>query len=113
MAEAAFCLDLKASFFQVSLPRDTRHLFRCRVEDGTLVELTRLPMGHKAGPEILQITITSAIAVVTTVVRPLWAAPPLVRIDVWIDNIRIAGSKSDVTFWEAKCFVMRTVVTPR
>ncbi|RNE98627.1 putative protein tyrosine phosphatase [Trypanosoma cruzi] len=27
MAEVASCLDLKASFFQVSLPRDTRHLF--------------------------------------------------------------------------------------
>ncbi|KAF5221569.1 hypothetical protein ECC02_005458 [Trypanosoma cruzi] len=102
MAEAASCLDLKASFFQVSLPRETRHLFRCRVEDGTLVELTRLPMGYKASPEILQIIITSAIAGVTTVVHFLRAAPPLLRIDVWIDNIRIAGSKSDVTLWEAQ-----------
>ncbi|KAF5214758.1 hypothetical protein ECC02_012608 [Trypanosoma cruzi] len=101
MAEAASCLDLKASFFQVSLPRETRHLFRCRVEDGTLVELTRLPMGYKASPEILQI-ITSAIAGVTTVVHRLWAAPPLVRIDVWIDNIRISGSNSDFKLWEAQ-----------
>ncbi|RNC39811.1 target of rapamycin (TOR) kinase 1 [Trypanosoma cruzi] len=96
MAEAASCLDLKASFLQVPLPRETRHLFRCRVEDGTLVEPTRLPMAYKAGPEILQI-ITSAIAGVTTVVRCLWAAPPSVRVDVWIDNIRIAGSIGDVT----------------
>ncbi|RNC39536.1 target of rapamycin (TOR) kinase 1 [Trypanosoma cruzi] len=101
MAEAASCLDLKASFFQVPSPRETRHLFRCRVEDGTLVELTRPPMGYKAGPEILQI-ITSAIAVVTTVVHRLWAAPPSVRVGVWIDNIRIAGSKSDATLWEAQ-----------
>ncbi|RNC61780.1 rab1 small GTP-binding protein [Trypanosoma cruzi] len=101
MAEAASCLYSKAFFFRVSLPRETRHLFRCRVEDGTLEELTRLPMGYKASPEILQI-ITSAIAVVTTVVHFLWAAPPLVRIDVWIDNIRIAGSKSNVTLWEAQ-----------
>ncbi|RNC47519.1 target of rapamycin (TOR) kinase 1 [Trypanosoma cruzi] len=99
MTEAASCLDVKASFI-VSLPWETRHLFRCRVEDGTLVELTRLPMGYKASPEILQI-IASAIAVVTTVVRRLRAAPPLVRVDVWIGNIRIAGSKSDVTLWEA------------
>ncbi|PWV09263.1 hypothetical protein C3747_81g104 [Trypanosoma cruzi] len=101
MAEAASCLDLKASFFQAPLPRETRHLFRCRVEDGTLVELTRLPMGYKASPEILQI-ITSAIAGVTTVAHRLWAAPPLVRIDVWIDNIHIAVSKSDATLWEAQ-----------
>ncbi|RNF20356.1 rab1 small GTP-binding protein, partial [Trypanosoma cruzi] len=98
MAEAVSCLDSKAFFFRVSLPRETRHLFRCRVEDGTLVELTRLPMGYKTGPEIIQI-ITSAIAGVTTVVHPLWAAPPLVRVDVWIDNIRITGSKSDATSW--------------
>ncbi|RNF18557.1 target of rapamycin (TOR) kinase 1, partial [Trypanosoma cruzi] len=83
-------------------PRETRHLFWCRVEDGTLVELTRLHMGYKAGPEILQTIITSAIAVVTTVVRPLRAAPPMVRVDVWIGNIRIAGPKSDVISWEAQ-----------
>ncbi|KAF8287631.1 hypothetical protein TcYC6_0001550 [Trypanosoma cruzi] len=58
-------------------------------------------MGYKASPEILQI-ITSAIAVVTAVAHRLWAAPPLVRIDVWIGNIRIAGSKSDATLWEAQ-----------
>ncbi|RNC47759.1 target of rapamycin (TOR) kinase 1 [Trypanosoma cruzi] len=113
MAEAASCLDVKSSFFQVSLPRETRHLFRCRVEDGTLVELTRLPVGCKASPEILQIIITSAIAGVTTVAHRLWAAPPLVRVDVWTDNMRIAGPKSDVTLWEAKCFLMRPAVTPR
>ncbi|KAF8301457.1 hypothetical protein TcBrA4_0051380 [Trypanosoma cruzi] len=101
MAEAVSCLDVKSSFI-VSLPRETRHLFRCRVEDGTLVELTRLPMGYKASPEILQMVITSAIAGVTTVVHRLWAAPPSVRIDVWIGNIRIAGSKSDATLWEAQ-----------
>ncbi|KAF8275331.1 putative target of rapamycin (TOR) kinase 1 [Trypanosoma cruzi] len=59
-------------------------------------------MGHKAGPEILRIVITSAIAVVTTVVHRLRAAPSLVRVDVWIDDIRIAGSKSGVTLWEAQ-----------
>ncbi|KAF8299770.1 hypothetical protein TcYC6_0063780 [Trypanosoma cruzi] len=58
-------------------------------------------MGCKASPEILQM-IASAIAGVTTVVHPLWAAPPLLCVDVWIDNIRIAGSKSDVTLWEAQ-----------
>ncbi|KAF5221342.1 hypothetical protein ECC02_005584 [Trypanosoma cruzi] len=102
MAEAASCLNLKASFFHFSLPRETRHLFRCRVEDGTLVELTRHPMGYKASPEILQIIITSAIAGVTTVAHFLWAAPPLVRDDVWIDDIRSAWSRSDATLWEAQ-----------
>ncbi|KAF8284936.1 hypothetical protein TcBrA4_0042960 [Trypanosoma cruzi] len=39
---------------------------------------------------------------VTTVVHRLWAAPSLVRVDVWIDDIRIAGSKSDVALWETQ-----------
>ncbi|PWV12131.1 hypothetical protein C3747_53g1 [Trypanosoma cruzi] len=39
---------------------------------------------------------------VTTVVHFLRAAPPSVRIDVWIDDIRIAGSKSDATLWEVQ-----------
>ncbi|RNC55268.1 target of rapamycin (TOR) kinase 1 [Trypanosoma cruzi] len=58
-------------------------------------------MGYKASPEILQI-ITLAIAGVTTVVHRLWAASPLVHIDVWIDNINITGSKSDATLWRAQ-----------
>ncbi|KAF8277284.1 putative target of rapamycin (TOR) kinase 1 [Trypanosoma cruzi] len=37
-----------------------------------------------------------------TVVRRLRAAPPLVRVDVWIDDIRIAVSRSDATLWEAQ-----------
>ncbi|PWV04349.1 hypothetical protein C3747_154g78 [Trypanosoma cruzi] len=57
MAEAASCLDLRASFFQVSLPRETRHLFRCRVEDGTLVGLTPLPMGHKAAQKFSRLLL--------------------------------------------------------
>ncbi|ESS63789.1 target of rapamycin (TOR) kinase 1 [Trypanosoma cruzi Dm28c] len=39
---------------------------------------------------------------VTTVVHRLRAAPPSVRVDVWIGNIRIAGPKSDATLWEAQ-----------
>ncbi|ESS54927.1 hypothetical protein TCDM_13643 [Trypanosoma cruzi Dm28c] len=34
MAEAFSCLDLKVSFSRVSLPQETRHLFRCRPLDG-------------------------------------------------------------------------------
>ncbi|RNC34827.1 target of rapamycin (TOR) kinase 1, partial [Trypanosoma cruzi] len=61
--------------------------------------------------KFLQVIITSAIAGVTTVVRPLWAAPPLVRVDVWIDSIRITGSISDVTLWEVQ--VLRNAVGRR
>ncbi|RNC62204.1 rab1 small GTP-binding protein, partial [Trypanosoma cruzi] len=57
MAEAASCLDVKAFLFQVSLPREIRHLFRCRVEDGTLVELTRHLMGYKAGQKFSRLLL--------------------------------------------------------
>ncbi|RNF06623.1 target of rapamycin (TOR) kinase 1, partial [Trypanosoma cruzi] len=33
---------------------------------------------------------------------PSGVAPPLVRVGVWIDDIRIAGSKSDATLWGAQ-----------
>ncbi|EKF38873.1 dihydrolipoamide dehydrogenase, putative,acetoin dehydrogenase e3 component, putative, partial [Trypanosoma cruzi marinkellei] len=59
-------------------------------------------MRYKAGPGTLRVIITSATVEVMTVVHPLRAAPPLVCIDVWIDDIRIAGSKGDVTLWEAQ-----------
>ncbi|ORC88347.1 putative target of rapamycin (TOR) kinase 1 [Trypanosoma theileri] len=97
--EAASCLDLKASFFQVELPLETRRFFRCRVADNSIVELTRLPMGYKVSPEILQ-TVTSAIAGVPGNVKPALAAPCELRLDVWIDNIRISGKIKEVVQWE-------------
>ncbi|KAH8606503.1 hypothetical protein ERJ75_001508400 [Trypanosoma vivax] len=51
--ELATVFDMKASFFQVSLPRGNRTSFRCRTEAGRLVELTRLKMGCKCGPQML------------------------------------------------------------
>ncbi|PWU88576.1 hypothetical protein C3747_430g5 [Trypanosoma cruzi] len=102
MAEAASCLDVKSSFFpslftagdsaSLLMPRGGRHAGGSHTA----------PMGYKAGPGILQIIITSAIAGMTTVAHRLWAAPPSVRIDVWIDDIRITGSKSGATLWEAQ-----------
>ncbi|RNC41913.1 target of rapamycin (TOR) kinase 1 [Trypanosoma cruzi] len=112
MAEAAFCLNVKSSFI-VSLPRETRHLFRCRVEDGTLVDLTRLPVGYKAGPEILQIIITSAMAGVTTVAHP--SGSHLHRcVSTYGSAIyALQGRKAMRHCGKPKRLVMRTVVTPR
>ncbi|PWV12553.1 putative target of rapamycin (TOR) kinase 1 [Trypanosoma cruzi] len=102
MAEAASCLDVKASFFSclftagdsasLSMPRGGRHAGGAHTA----------PKGIQGQPRNLQIIIASAIAVVTTVVRRLRAAPPLVRVDVLTNNIRVAGSKSGATLWEAQ-----------
>ncbi|KAH8608076.1 hypothetical protein ERJ75_001338700 [Trypanosoma vivax] len=51
--EVAAVFDLKASFFRVGLPKESRASFRCRAEAGGFVELTRPPMGYKCGPEVL------------------------------------------------------------
>ncbi|ORC87264.1 target of rapamycin (TOR) kinase 1 [Trypanosoma theileri] len=56
-------------------------------------------MGYKVSPEILQ-TVTSVIAGVPEMVKPTWAAPCELRLDVWIDNIRISGNSQEVVKWE-------------
>ncbi|PWV22167.1 hypothetical protein C3747_1g348 [Trypanosoma cruzi] len=102
MAEAASCLDVKASFFpslftagdsaSLSMPRGGRHAGGA---DTTFNGIQGQPrnspdyyyLGNRGGDDGGS---------------PLWAAPPMVRIEVWIDNIRITGSKSDVTLWEAQ-----------
>ncbi|KAF8278664.1 hypothetical protein TcYC6_0002830 [Trypanosoma cruzi] len=100
MAEATFCLDLKTTFFQVftagdsaslPMPRGGRHAGGA---DTT-------PYGIQGQPRNPPDYYFSNCGV-TTVAYRLWAEPPLVRVDVWIDNIRITGSKSGATLWEAQ-----------
>ncbi|KPA75766.1 putative target of rapamycin (TOR) kinase 1 [Leptomonas pyrrhocoris] len=93
--ECATVMDLKASFFQVSLPEHTRRNFRCHLQDGTLVQLTRLPMGYKASPGLLQI-VTSTLAAHPRYVKRSLAVPTGVSVDVWIDNIRLSGKRAEV-----------------
>ncbi|ORC84925.1 uncharacterized protein TM35_000401920 [Trypanosoma theileri] len=96
--ETATLFDLKVSFFQVALPVNIRASFRCRTESGELVEFTRLPMGYKCGPEILN-TITRVLAGDPELVLPQYAAPQELHIHVWIDNIRISRLHEKVEAW--------------
>ncbi|KAF8302435.1 hypothetical protein TcYC6_0046590 [Trypanosoma cruzi] len=100
MAEAASCLDLKASFFQVftagdsaskEMPRGGRHAGGADTAPNGI-------QGQSGNSPDYYFGNCGA----TTVVRPLRAAPPLVRVDIWIDNIRSAVSRSDATLWEAQ-----------
>ncbi|EKF26561.1 hypothetical protein MOQ_009739 [Trypanosoma cruzi marinkellei] len=102
VSEAASCLELKASFFKILFTAEDSAFLSMPRGGRTLVDPTQLPMGCKTGQGTLQIIITSTIVVVTTVVHPLRAATPLVRTDLWIDNIRITGSISDAALWEAR-----------
>ncbi|KAK7201233.1 hypothetical protein NESM_000184900 [Novymonas esmeraldas] len=78
--ECASNLDLKAA----------RAAFRCHLEDGTLVELARLPMGYVARPEAMQL-LTSALVGAPSVAAGGCRCPSVLKVDVWIDNVRIAG----------------------
>ncbi|CCD15014.1 unnamed protein product [Trypanosoma congolense IL3000] len=59
--EAVALFDLEASFLQADMPRDIRAGFRCRTENGELVELNWLPVVYKGNTEIVH-TITRALA---------------------------------------------------
>ena len=49
--------DLKISFFQVEIPESARQYFRFTDADGNIYQLTRLPMGLKVSPEIMQLIV--------------------------------------------------------
>lgn len=56
--------------------------------DEKIYELLRLPMGYKAGPEIMQL-LTSSLAGMRGVVVVDYEALPTLGVDIWNGNIRI------------------------
>ena len=82
--------DLKTGFYQVSIPERSRKYFRFQDERGEWFELTRLPMGHMAAPEIMH-SLTATVAGDPTFAKPAFTYRGVVT-DIWIDNIRITGS---------------------
>lgn len=91
----AALFDLKASFYQIALPEKARSVFRMLGEDGVCYELIRLPMGYRISPELMQLLV-SALSGDSSVVRDGFQAPASVKVDVWIDNIRVSGSEKEV-----------------
>ncbi|ORC87494.1 uncharacterized protein TM35_000211000 [Trypanosoma theileri] len=55
-------------------------------------------MGYKCGPGILN-TITRVLAGDPGSVKPQYAAPKELKIQVWFDNIRISGPHKKVEVW--------------
>ncbi|PWU85799.1 hypothetical protein C3747_224g70 [Trypanosoma cruzi] len=102
MAEAASCLELKASFF------NSFYRGRLGIPFDAAWRTARWWSLHGSQwdtrPARKSSRLLLAVAEVTTVVHRLWDAPPLARVGVWIDNMRTAESKSDATLWEAQVF---------
>ncbi|KAH8616481.1 hypothetical protein ERJ75_000478000 [Trypanosoma vivax] len=84
--EVTAIFDLKAPFFQVSLPQGSRTSFRCRMQMGRLVEPTRPQSGIQAQPRS---AVRGRAGVVgdAAAVGSRYAAPRSLKIHVWIDNI--------------------------
>ena len=81
----AATFDLKASFFQVELPAQTREFFGLHTEFGCF-RYKRLPMGFSASPYVMH-AITSLAASA--------GSQAGVRTDVYIDNVRFTSKSRD------------------
>ena len=92
--DVASARDFKTGFYQVAIPEDARHLFRFCCDDGSWLEMVRLPMGHSCAPEIMH-TMAAAAAGDPEFVKPEFV-PHGVVVHCWIDNIRFCGSSQDV-----------------
>ncbi|KAH8608213.1 hypothetical protein ERJ75_001344000 [Trypanosoma vivax] len=90
--EVAAVFDLKASFFQVSLPQESRASFQCRTEAGRFVELTRLPTEYKRCLEILR-TVARVLVGGPVIVRSGCAESKSLKIRVLFVNVRISGPR--------------------
>jgi hypothetical protein len=86
--------DLRTSFFQVPIPKDSRRYFRFLDTAGNSWEMTRLPMGHTCSVELMH-TLVSALAGHPAYVQDEFAETR-VRVDSWVDNIRYTGQRQDV-----------------
>jgi hypothetical protein len=87
--------DLKLGFYQVPLTAAERTNFRFQSAAGEWYQLTRLPMGHCASVDVMQL-LTMVLAGCHEVVLPQFRCPGRSP-QVWVDGARFAGTKSQVT----------------
>ncbi|EKG03401.1 target of rapamycin (TOR) kinase 1, putative [Trypanosoma cruzi] len=100
MAEAASCLDLKAFLFHFSLPRGLGISFDAAWRTARWWSSHGSQWDTRLAQKFSRLLLRQLRC--DDGGSPLRAAPPMVRIDVRIGNVRIAGLKSDVTLWEAQ-----------
>ena len=94
-AEVGSTRDLRCGFYQVAVPPEATDLFSFPDAEGGWYRLTRLPMGHCCAPEIMH-TLTSTVAGHPGFVSPEFVVASGVRVDTWIDNIRVSGAEAAV-----------------
>ncbi|ORC82347.1 uncharacterized protein TM35_000931050 [Trypanosoma theileri] len=88
-----------------------RASFRCRTESGEPVGFTRLPMGCKCGPGVLN-TITRVLAGDPLLALPMQASLKKLKVHVWIYDIRISSLREKVEVWGTKSRITCKAVGP-
>lgn len=89
-ADCAATLDLKCGFWQMPLPRASRHFYRYRDADGVLYEMTRIMMGHSVSVELMQL-LAGVVFGDPDVVQHQYRSPAPVRI--WVDGAIFYGTR--------------------
>jgi hypothetical protein len=82
--------DLRAGFYQLELTAAERPFFRFKDTEGKLYQMTRLPMGHSAAVDLMQL-VTMTIAGDHSVSKPEFRCPHRSP-DVYVDGARFAGT---------------------
>lgn len=83
------CRDLTCSFYQIPIPPHSRSFFGFVDAEGNKWQPTRLPMGTRISPEIMQL-LMGALA------EPPKRLKKSVSLSVYIDNCRWVGQPRDV-----------------
>jgi hypothetical protein len=93
--------DLRAGFYQLELTAAERPFFRFKDSRGALFQMTRLPMGHSAAVDLMQL-ITMTIAGDHEVARHQFRCPHRSP-HTYVDGARFAGSQREgadvLAFW--------------
>ena len=92
--EAAAVGDISSGFSHIEIPFEARAWFRMKDEDGNIWQMTRLPMGHTASVQIME--VITHFLVGSSLVCKSEHALPTVRTDVFVDDFRFAGTEKRV-----------------
>jgi hypothetical protein len=99
--DAGVQFDLRAGFYQLELTAAERPFFRFYDTQGRLFQMTRLPMGHSAAVDLMQL-VTMTIAGNHEVVLPQHRCPHRSP-HTYVDGARFAGSPAEAAdvlrFW--------------
>jgi len=103
LANFARTYDLEAGFYQISIPKEFRHLFRFQDDAGEWYEMCKLPMGHQLAPEILSLILATLAFFPDISVETV----EKVSRDIHIDNLRFTSDDEKALEYQHERFIER------